>query len=158
MLTKTAQKKIKSCLYTIMVMVGLFAVINIGRWMLIDASKGPMSKKYYQKCSVAKGCRIDEGDVSVIFRVSPVSLPVLQPLKLEVVLKGIKAENVSVEFVGRDMPMGLMPVRLERQWNAALVERYKGVGSISFCTTDNSMIWIARILIKTKLPKPLKLL
>ncbi|MDP0562960.1 MAG: hypothetical protein QS721_11810 [Candidatus Endonucleobacter sp. (ex Gigantidas childressi)] len=138
-------------LYFLALVVVLFSVVNAGRWLKLNAETRVLSsEQYYRKCLVADGCRINENGVSVIFRVLPASLPVLQPLQLEVILEGISAESVSVEFVGRDMPMGLMPVRLKKQWYSILTEHYKGEGSISFCTSDSQMVWIARLSIKTQ--------
>lgn len=68
----------------------------------------------------------------------------LQRMPLEVSLQGVKAERVMVDFVGRDMDMGLhrYPLSLEADG------RYRGEAQIPICT-ETVMPWRARVVIET---------
>ncbi|MBF7053585.1 hypothetical protein IOC61_09625 [Halomonas sp. KAO] len=68
----------------------------------------------------------------------------LQRLPLEVSLQGVKAERVMVDFVGRDMDMGLhrYPLSLGADGH------YRGEGQIPICT-EAVMPWRARVVIET---------
>ena len=141
--------KMKPYLYCLTVVAGLLVIINMDHWFPTTSDKTDFSKQYYQICSLAEGCVLDTGKARVLFNVLPASLPALEALELDVVLEGINAEQVSVEFMGRDMPMGLMPVILKREGYGWLSQHYTGVGSISFCASDRQMVWVARLSIKT---------
>ncbi|MFW6346867.1 MAG: hypothetical protein ACOC0M_11145, partial [Halomonas sp.] len=68
----------------------------------------------------------------------------LQGLPLEVGLEGVEAEGVRVEFVGRDMDMGLHRYPLRRADDAT----YRGEGQIPICT-EAVMPWRARVIVET---------
>ena len=138
---------IKKYLYFITVFAALICVVTARLWLPKNSENTLLSKKYYKLCNLSEGCNLSIGVGLVKFKVFPASLPVLQNLQLDVMLEGFDAEHVSVEFIGRDMPMGLMPVSLQKAgW---LSQHFTGVGCISFCTTDSNMVWIARLTIKT---------
>ena len=101
-------------------------------------------------CDLTASCQARTPEGVVDLTINPASLPVLQPLALAVTLTGIEAQQVTLEFVGRDMPMGLEPIILQRSGSKAGSERYIGTGGISFCTVDKEMVWLARIHITTK--------
>ncbi|MEQ5803771.1 hypothetical protein [Halomonas sp. H10-9-1] len=68
----------------------------------------------------------------------------LQRLPLEVTLDGVDAERVVVDFVGRDMDMGLHRYPLTRADDG----RYRGEGQIPICT-EAVMPWRARVIVET---------
>jgi len=68
----------------------------------------------------------------------------LQRLPLEVALDGVDAERVVVDFVGRDMDMGLHRYPLTLGDDG----RYHGEGQIPICT-DAVMPWRARVIVET---------
>ncbi len=86
-----------------------------------------------------------------MLNILPASMPTGQPLAIRAEVSGLAAEKVSMEFVGRDMPMGLMPFNLQKQsGHFADTDLYTGTGNITFCTTDRNMVWIARLKMETR--------
>ncbi len=79
----------------------------------------------------------------VSFSVTPRSLPLLQPLQLEVRLQGGSAEKVVVDINGVGMNMGLNRVELQTQGNGL----YRGNTSLSVCVRD-LMAWEAKVLLR----------
>ncbi len=79
----------------------------------------------------------------VSLQVEPASLPSMQPLSLTVMLPTESVDAVSVQFVGRDMDMGLQPVVLLRDSDSGT--HWRGEGVISLCTVNSEMVWLARL-------------
>ena len=75
---------------------------------------------------------------------TPSGLRALEPLPLTVSLEGIEAKAVHVDFVGRDMDMGLHRFPLEEQGDG----RFQGVGQVPICT-QAVMPWEARVVVET---------
>jgi hypothetical protein len=69
----------------------------------------------------------------------------LESLPLTVALEGVEAESVVVDFVGRDMDMGLHRYPLARQADGV----FRGEGQIPICT-EAAMPWRARVIIATE--------
>lgn len=65
-------------------------------------------------------------------------------LPIEVRLEGIVAEEVMVEFVGRNMYMGINRFPLTAQGNGV----FRGDGQIGICT-ESVMPWRAQVVIET---------
>lgn len=86
------------------------------------------------------------GGGSITFSLSPRSIPVMQPLLLEVVVDGIEANGAEVDFQGVDMNMGFNRPRL----SAAGGGRFSGQGLLPVCVRD-AMEWEARVLIESEL-------
>lgn len=80
----------------------------------------------------------------VLLDIRPAGIPPATPLQLHVLVRGIEAESVEVDFAGVDMYMGFNRV--------ALVEErpghYQGSGMIPVCVRDR-MTWEARVLLQT---------
>ncbi|SDO42679.1 hypothetical protein SAMN04487957_106102 [Halomonas shengliensis] len=68
----------------------------------------------------------------------------LERLPLVVRLEGVAAEGVTVDFVGRNMDMGLHRYPLRRDADG----RYRGEGQIPICT-EAVMPWRARVIVET---------
>lgn len=68
----------------------------------------------------------------------------LEVLPLTVNLEGLEAESVRVEFVGRDMDMGLYRFPLAPGADGA----FRGEGQVAICT-DSVMPWRARVVVET---------
>ena len=86
-----------------------------------------------------------------MLNVQPATMPTGQPLNIAADLSGFAVEKVTMEFIGRDMPMGLMPFNLKKQSGQVSGSgRYTGTGTITFCTSDSKMVWIARLKIETR--------
>ncbi|GAA4651290.1 hypothetical protein GCM10023116_35740 [Kistimonas scapharcae] len=83
------------------------------------------------------------GQVSL--SIEPASLPAMQPLSLTVNASDRRVDSVNLQFIGRDMNMGLQPVPLIR--NADHPDLWQGEGVISLCTVDADMVWLARVTV-----------
>ena len=81
----------------------------------------------------------------IALSIEPVSLPAMQPLSLTVNVPDRRVEFVKLQFVGRDMNMGLQPVTLIQ--NADNPDLWQGEGVISLCTVDADMVWLARVTV-----------
>lgn len=68
----------------------------------------------------------------------------LERLPLEVNLAGISAESVRVDFVGRDMEMGLHRFPLEAIGDGV----FRGEGQVAICT-EAVMPWRAKVVVDT---------
>ncbi|GAB2789381.1 hypothetical protein GCM10027040_14520 [Halomonas shantousis] len=68
----------------------------------------------------------------------------MAPIELSVRLEGIEAQDVFVEFIGRNMNMGLNRFHLEPQDGGV----FHGVGQLGICT-DNVMPWRAQVVVET---------
>ncbi|MCP3868575.1 MAG: hypothetical protein GY703_10855 [Gammaproteobacteria bacterium] len=97
-----------------------------------DLRAGPCS------LSLPGGGRISLG-------IEPRSIPVIQPLQLEVRVEGIDASRVEVDFQGIDMSMGFNRARLLPGGDG----RFNGTGTIPVCIR-NAMEWEARVLAETE--------
>ena len=115
-----------------------------------QSSQALEERSYKQSCKVSDGCRVKLDDGLVTLVILPGDMPPLQDLDIEVGIEGIAARKVTMEFIGRDMAMGLMPFPLFRQQPHQGAERYTGTGSISVCTVDNNMVWLARLIISSE--------
>ena len=97
-------------------------------------------------CDLRAGpCRISFPDgSSVTFSITPRTIPVIQPLNLEVKIDGLEAESVEVDFSGTEMYMGFNRVKLK----AGAKGQYTGVGRIPVCVLE-AMEWEAKVMIKS---------
>ena len=68
----------------------------------------------------------------------------LERLPMTVTVEGVEAESVVVDFVGRDMDMGLHRYPLARDADGV----FRGEGQIPICT-EAVMPWRARVLVGT---------
>ena len=75
---------------------------------------------------------------------APEGVRALDLLPLTVTLEGVEATAVHVDFVGRDMDMGLHRFPLEAQDNG----RYEGVAQVPICT-EATMPWLAQVVVET---------
>ncbi len=89
-------------------------------------------------------CQAELDTVGPVFlQIEPASLPAMQSLSLTATLPIKNVDAVSVQFVGRDMDMGLQPVMLARDSESDI--RWRGEGVISLCTVNSAMVWLARL-------------
>ncbi len=84
------------------------------------------------------------GGGKVSFSIEPRSIPVIQPLQLQVVTEQMKVSSVEVDFSGVDMYMGFNRVKLKAMGNG----RFVGEGRIPVCVRD-AMEWDAKVLMTT---------
>lgn len=66
----------------------------------------------------------------------------LEILSMTVALEGVEAESVVVDFIGRDMDMGLHRYPLTRQGDGT----FRGEGQVPICT-ETVMPWRARVIV-----------
>lgn len=83
------------------------------------------------------------GEVSLL--IEPASLPAMKLLNLTVTVPAKEIASVMVQFVGRDMDMGLQPVALAPDPSTPHV--WRGEGTISLCTMNPDMVWMARLIV-----------
>lgn len=89
---------------------------------------------------------LDEGQMLTLSIREEGPIQALTPLPLDVTLEGVDARQVMVDFVGRDMDMGLHRFRLDRV--AKSRSHFAGTGQLGICTLD-VMPWRARVIVET---------
>ena len=84
------------------------------------------------------------GGGSISFSIEPRTIPVIEPLQLQVEITGLNAESVEVDFSGTDMYMGFNRVKLKATGKG----RFTGDGRIPVCVRD-AMEWEAKVMVRT---------
>lgn len=100
----------------------------------------PSCDLHRHDCSVDLG----EGRVLTLSVEAPQGIRALELLPLTVRMEGIEAQSVSIDFVGREMDMGLHRFALSQQDKGL----FEGVGQVPICT-ESSMPWQARVIVET---------
>ncbi len=104
------------------------------------------------RAPLASECDLRAGSCSVVFpdgarvtfAIQPKSIPVVAPLEFEVVVQGMQADGVEIDFIGVDMNMGFNRAKLSRLEGG----RFSGDGMLPVCVRD-VMEWEARVLVAT---------
>ncbi|MCE8017415.1 hypothetical protein HOP62_15160 [Halomonas sp. MCCC 1A17488] len=91
-------------------------------------------------CSAGLG----EGRTLTLSIDAPAGIRALERLPLTVRVDGVEVEAASVDFVGRDMDMGLHRFPLSKQDKG----RFEGVGQVPICT-QSAMPWQAQVVVET---------
>ena len=92
-------------------------------------------------CDLRDGpCRHARGGGVITFAVEPRTIPLMQPLRLEVTTEGMGADEVLVEIRGLNMDMGLNRTRLQR----AADGRWRGETILPICS-QTRMHWEAAV-------------
>ena len=81
----------------------------------------------------------------VSFSIVPNNIPILEPLKLIVNTQGLNASNVTVDFFGLNMEMGIQHSKLL----AITPKRFEGQYTVPICT-NSRMEWEARVQLQTE--------
>lgn len=139
----------RSPLLNLLIMVTLATVV-VACWYLLD---------YYLRDSQSDvtwyppsgACDLHEGPCEanlgfggrLVFGVGNDLVP-MKTLPLTVALEGLDAKAVTVEFVGRNMPMGLHRFPLKKVGPGTFV----GEGQIGFCT-EKVMPWRAQVVVES---------
>lgn len=79
------------------------------------------------------------------FGIEPKTIPLLQPLKLQVAIAGMETDLVEVDFAGIDMNMGYNRTALKGD-----AGRYQGEATLPVCVRSR-MGWEAKVLLHTDL-------
>lgn len=95
---------------------------------------------HVQPCSAMLG---DKGRITLTVSADG-RIDALEIVPLEVMVEGIDADQVSVDFIGRDMEMGLHRFSL----TAAAPGLFHGQGQVGICT-QAVMPWRARVILET---------
>ncbi|QOR40542.1 hypothetical protein HNO52_19960 [Billgrantia diversa] len=74
----------------------------------------------------------------------PGDIHALELLPLAVRVDGVEVQSASVDFIGRDMDMGLNRFPLSEQDEG----RFEGVGQVPICT-ESVMPWQAQVVVQT---------
>lgn len=91
-------------------------------------------------CSATLG---DRGRLTLHVQASG-RIDALEVLPLDVEVEGVKATQVEVDFIGRDMDLGLHRFAL----SASAPGHFKGQGQVGMCT-QTVMPWRARVILET---------
>lgn len=97
-------------------------------------------------CDLRQGpcvSRLPDG-ATIEFGIEPRTIPLLQPLQLQVRIAGLDAQAVEVDFQGVDMNMGYNRPRL----TAAEQGRFSGAAVLPVCVRE-WMEWEALVLVHT---------
>lgn len=99
-----------------------------------------------QDCDLRAGpCVSKVANGRVSFAIKTNGIPLVKPLDLEVVLDGIEASKVEVDFIGLGMEMGFNRPQLQASGDG----RYTGTGMLPVCIRV-AMEWEARVLVTTE--------
>ncbi|MBT2970971.1 MAG: hypothetical protein KME56_08175 [Candidatus Thiodiazotropha sp. (ex Ctena orbiculata)] len=82
---------------------------------------------------------------TVGFSIEPRELPTMKPLRLRVMVEGLQADNIEVDFSGMDMHMGFNRFKLQRDNRT----EFSGEGMLPVCVWD-AMEWEARVFIDSE--------
>ncbi len=123
--------------------------VVVALWYMTSYSlRGDDGVRWYPEeagCDLAQGpCRAalgERGSLSLDLGAEG-EVRALEILPMTVALEGVEAESVVVDFIGRDMEMGLHRYPLTRQDDG----RFRGDGQIPICT-EQVMPWRARVIV-----------
>jgi hypothetical protein len=105
----------------------------------VKAGPEPGCDLQRQACAavLADGARIE-------LSIAPRPIPILTPLRVEVMVTGIDARKVEVDFAGETMNMGYNRIELSAAGNG----RYAGEASLPVCVSGG-MNWMMTVLVET---------
>lgn len=127
------------------VLIALTVVAVLKVWPLLNpeiVATAPLD----EGCDLRQGpcqARLATGE-SIEFAIEPRTIPVLQPLELQVRVAGLAARGVEVDFRGVDMNMGYNRPRLSAKSEGV----FSGATVLPVCVR-NRMLWEALVLVRT---------
>lgn len=126
-------------------LLGIAAAAIYKAWPLLFPKAAVMAK-VDPGCDLTKGACTTrlEGGGSIQFSITPKSIPVIEPLSLQVNISGLNVVSAEVDFSGTDMYMGFNRAKLKASGKG----EFKGEGRIPVCVTD-SMEWEAKVMLHT---------
>ncbi|MFY0992747.1 hypothetical protein [Halomonas sp. C05BenzN] len=134
-----------------LLILATLVVIAVALWYLTSYSlRGGGEVRWFAPqtpCDLHAGpctATLDQGASLTLEARVPGRIQALEVLPLEVVLGGLEAESARVEFVGRDMDMGLHRFPLARDGEGI----FRGEGQVSICT-ESIMPWRAKVVVET---------
>ena len=134
-------------LWTIVAILGFALLLVVGYKI-----KASMTPSITATAPLDKSCDLHKGKCTTVFptggkvslSITPNTIPILRPLALNVIIEGIDASNIEVDFIGIGMDMGYNRSKLDKI-NA---ENFKGKAVIPVCVRSR-MEWEARVLLHT---------
>ncbi|MDR5861761.1 hypothetical protein QC758_02120 [Halomonas campisalis] len=132
-----------------LMMLATLITLVVALWYLVNYSvRGGDDVRWFPEetgCDLSHGpCRAllgEEGGLTLDLGADG-EIRALEILPVTVALEGIQADSVVVDFIGRDMDMGLHRYPLTRQADG----RFQGEGQIPICT-EAVMPWRARVIV-----------
>lgn len=140
----------RSPLFKLLIIVTLLTVV-VALWYLLDyylrgSSQDTTWYPPSAPCDLATTtCHADLGIGAQLWLTLGEEPVPLEPLDIAVRLQGIEAERVIVEFIGRNMNMGINRFVLSDHGNG----HFKGRGQLGICSED-VMPWRAQVLVETE--------
>ena len=100
-----------------------------------------------QNCDLRKAACTSQlpGGGQVTFSITPNTIPILRPLKLDVKVDGVEVSEAEVDFTGIGMDMGYNRPKLE----PVSKTQFKGKAILPVCVRQK-MDWEARVLLQTE--------
>lgn len=98
-------------------------------------------------CDLHRGAcsaNLGEGRTLTLSVDAPEGIRALERLPLTVRVDGVEVQSASVDFIGRDMDMGLHRFTLSHQDKG----HFEGVGQVPICT-ESVMPWQAQVVVET---------
>ena len=146
-MTEESSRAPGSSLVTLAMLVLLVAIAAAGYYWSplllpkVDVTVTPQSGCDLQRQPCAAvlpdGARIE-------LSIAPRPIPILTPLRVEVVLTGIEARKVEVDFAGETMNMGYNRTMLAASGSG----RHLGEASLPVCVSGG-MNWVVTVLVET---------
>lgn len=139
----------RSPLFKLLIIVTLLTVV-VALWYLLDyylrgSSQDTTWYPPSTPCDLTQSaCHADLGMRAELWLTLGEEPVPLDPLDIDVRVQGIEAERVVVDFIGRNMNMGINRFVLSDQGNG----HFKGQGQLGVCSVDE-MPWRAQVLIET---------
>ncbi len=128
--------------------IEILAVVILGTFFFVDADS--FDDKIYissdEQCDLKRGaCSIEVGkNQSISFEIFPKDIPLMKPLDLTVVAKGVKENEINVKIYATNMDMGVHKTVLKRFNN----DTFRGKQILPTCIVGG-MIWNADISSKS---------
>lgn len=136
----------KSQLINLAMIVGLVSIAFIGhRLSPLLLPKTDITGVVELGCDLQRrACTATLPQGHIEFSITPRPIPFLQPLHVEVMVSGVEARKVYVDFAGESMNMGYNRSELA----ASGPGRHAGETSLPVCVSGG-MIWIATVIVET---------
>ena len=137
----------KSRLLTLAMIVALIAIAVIGRrWSPLALPKADATGVAEPGCDLQRlpcSATLPDG-ARLQLSITPRPIPLLQALRVEVTVAGVKPAKVEVDFAGANMDMGYNRSELP----AIGPGQHAGNASLPVCVSGG-MTWVATVLVET---------
>ncbi|MCX4028081.1 hypothetical protein H0A36_09485 [Endozoicomonas sp. SM1973] len=109
------------------------------------ASNSPAAD--YIRCSpLQNNCISKQSPLGYLkLHITPDDLPYDKPISVVVSSDNPSIQQLTLQFKGRDMEMGLLPLTLSTSQPGT----YSGTTGLSYCTLGDKMVWLAELTVVT---------